>query len=92
MWHRKSEPGTLRAVDYHQAAGGGFGGGCGACFTRRALKILHLTTMYYDSEEENSSASASDCEGEFDDENIDDNDNDDARSSAPFGENLRVRS
>jgi len=49
--------------------------------------FFHLTTMYYDSEE-NSSASVSDNEGEFDDDNIDDGD---AQSSASYGENLRVR-
>ena len=46
--------------------------------------FLRLTTMYHDSEEENSLASASDCEGEYDKDNIDndnsdDKDNDDAR-------------
>ena len=63
--------------------------------TRDAL--LHLTTMYYDSEEENSSASASDYDGEFDNDNIDNdngdsNDNGGVRSNVPYGENLRVRS
>ena len=52
--------------------------------------------MDYDSEE-NSSASASDCKGEFNNNNIDDGDSDDnhnndAHSNASYGENLRVRS
>ena len=57
----------------------------------------HLTTMYYDSEE-NSSGSDSDCEGEFDNDNSDNDNSDDnhnagdAKSNASYGENLRVRS
>ena len=58
--------------------------------------FLHLTTMYYNLEE-NLSGSASDCEDEFGNDNInnDDGDNkdrDDAQSNASYGENLRVRS
>ena len=88
----KCEPGLVGTVGYHQA-GEGLAELVGHA-TRNAF--LHLTTMYYDSEE-NSSGSASDCEGKFDNDNIDndnddDNDRDDAKSNASYGENLRVRS
>lgn len=58
--------------------------------------------FYGPSSAENSSASASDYDEEYDDDNIDgepnhgnndnESDNDDARSNASYGENLRVRS
>ena len=92
-WQTECELCVFGTVGCHQA-GGGSVEDVGTP-TRDAL--LHLTTMYYDSEEENSSASASDYDGEFDNDNIDNdngdnNDNGGVRSNVPYGENLRVRS
>ena len=71
----------------------GAGAGEDSEYAARGLSF-YLTTMYYDLDsEENSSASVSDPDNESVGDNGSqkyDDDDDDARSNSPFGEDLRV--